>query len=61
MIEKLDAVPRQVVIQALIVEVQLNNTDEFRIELGLQSPGVVQPQLDSNSDHVSDNEYHRRW
>ncbi len=38
MIKKLDTVPRQVVIQALIVEVQLNNTDEFGIELGVQNP-----------------------
>lgn len=38
MITKLDAIPKQVVIQALIVEVQLNNTDEFGIEMGLQSP-----------------------
>ncbi|MEI8016755.1 MAG: secretin N-terminal domain-containing protein [Schlesneria sp.] len=38
MIRKLDSVPKQVVIQALIVEVQLNNTDEFGIELGLQNP-----------------------
>ena len=38
MIKKLDAEPKQVVIQALIVEVQLANTDEFGIELGLQSP-----------------------
>ena len=37
MIRKLDSVPKQVVIQALIVEVQLNNTDEFGIELGLQN------------------------
>jgi general secretion pathway protein D len=37
MIKKLDSVPKQVVIQALIVEVQLNNNDEFGIELGLQS------------------------
>lgn len=42
MIRKLDAVPKQVVIQALIVEVQLNNTDEFGIELGLQSPVLFQ-------------------
>lgn len=38
MIKKLDTVPKQVVIQAMIVEVQLNSTDEFGIELGLQSP-----------------------
>jgi type II secretory pathway component GspD/PulD (secretin) len=42
MIKKLDSVPKQVVIQALIVEVQLNNTDEFGIELGLQSPVLFQ-------------------
>ena len=38
MIAKLDSEPKQVVIQALIVEVQLNNADEFGIELGMQSP-----------------------
>jgi type II secretion system protein D len=38
MIDKLDAPPAQVIIQALLVEVDLENTDEFGIELGLQSP-----------------------
>ena len=38
MIDKLDAPPAQVIIQALIVEVELDNTDEFGIELGFQSP-----------------------
>jgi type II secretion system protein D len=38
MIDKLDAPPAQVIIQALIVEVTLTNTDEFGIELGFQSP-----------------------
>ncbi len=38
MIDKLDAPPAQVIIQALLVEVELDNTDEFGIELGLQSP-----------------------
>jgi general secretion pathway protein D len=38
MILKLDAQPRQVVIQALLVEVELTNTDEFGIELGFQDP-----------------------
>jgi general secretion pathway protein D len=37
-INDLDATPPQVIIQALIVEVQLNNTDEFGIELGFQDP-----------------------
>ncbi|MBI3863337.1 MAG: hypothetical protein HY290_15710 [Planctomycetia bacterium] len=35
-VRKLDRTPQQVVIQALIVEVQLNSTDEFGMELGLQ-------------------------
>ena len=37
-ISELDANPPQVIIQALIVEVQLDNTDEFGIELGFQDP-----------------------
>ena len=36
LIEKLDEPPPQVVIQALIAEIQLNDDDEFGIELGLQ-------------------------
>ncbi len=36
MILQLDKVPRQVIIQALIVEVTLDNTDEFGMELGVQ-------------------------
>ncbi len=45
MIKKLDSIPKQVVIQALIVEVQLNNTDEFGIELGVQSPVLFERSL----------------
>jgi type II secretion system protein D len=37
-IETLDAQPPEVVIQALIVEVTLDATDEFGIELGFQDP-----------------------
>lgn len=37
-IQELDATPPQVVIQALLVEVQLDNTDEFGVELGFQDP-----------------------
>ena len=37
-VEALDAQPPEVVIQALIVEVTLDSTDEFGIELGLQDP-----------------------
>ena len=38
LIEKIDAQPPQVVIQVLIAEVQLSNTEEFGIEAGVQSP-----------------------
>jgi hypothetical protein len=37
-IDRIDAQPPQVMIQVLIAEVQLNNTEEFGVELGLQSP-----------------------
>lgn len=37
-IEQLDAQPPEVVIQALLVEVSLDATDEFGIELGFQDP-----------------------
>jgi type II secretion system protein D len=36
LVEELDAEPSQVVIQVLIAEVALGNTDEFGVELGLQ-------------------------
>lgn len=35
-VKKLDTPPQQVIIQALLVEVALDNTDEFGVELGLQ-------------------------
>jgi type II secretion system protein D len=38
LIMEIDAEPPQVVIQVLIAEVDLNNTEDFGIELGLQSP-----------------------
>lgn len=37
-IDQLDATPPQVVVQALLVEVQLDNTDEFGVEIGFQDP-----------------------
>ncbi|AWM40676.1 Type II secretion system protein D precursor [Gemmata obscuriglobus] len=37
-IDKIDAQPPQVVIQVTIAEVQLNNTEELGVEVGLQSP-----------------------
>jgi general secretion pathway protein D len=48
MILKLDAQPRQVVIQALLVEVELQNTDEFGIELGFQDPTLFKRSPVSN-------------
>ncbi|HET6423816.1 MAG TPA: secretin N-terminal domain-containing protein [Planctomycetaceae bacterium] len=36
LVRKLDEAPKQVVIQALLVEVELQDTDEFGIELGFQ-------------------------
>jgi type II secretory pathway component GspD/PulD (secretin) len=38
LIDELDVSPPQVVIQVLIAEVDLTNTEEFGVELGLQSP-----------------------
>lgn len=40
LIKKLDEPPAQVIIQALLVEVTLDNTDEFGIEMGFQN-GVL--------------------
>lgn len=48
MILKLDAAPRQVIIQALLVEVELQNTDEFGIELGFQDPTLFKRSPVSN-------------
>lgn len=41
-INELDATPPQVIIQALMVEVTLDNTDEFGVELGFQDPLLYQ-------------------
>jgi len=59
MVESLDEDLPQVVIQALLVEVTLDNTDEFGVELGIQDPvlfrrsalanGVVTPGFGFNS------------
>jgi type II secretion system protein D len=38
LVEKLDEEPPQVLIQVLIAQVRLDNTEEFGVELGLQSP-----------------------
>ncbi len=48
-VEALDAQPPEVVIQALIVEVTLDSTDEFGIELGLQDPLLLARSLTSTT------------
>lgn len=52
-VEALDAQPPEVVIQALIVEVTLNSTDEFGIELGLQDPLLLARSLTSTTTGAS--------
>ncbi len=47
-VEKLDEQPPKVMIQVLIVEVGLNNTDEFGVELGLQDSLLFDRSLLSN-------------
>ncbi|MEP3481371.1 MAG: secretin N-terminal domain-containing protein [Fuerstiella sp.] len=44
-ISELDATPPQVIIQALLVEVQLDNADEFGVELGFQDPTLLSRSL----------------
>ncbi|MCX7385862.1 MAG: hypothetical protein NTX48_04280 [Planctomycetales bacterium] len=48
-IEALDAQPPEVVIQALLVEVTLDSTDEFGIELGVQDPLLLARSLTSST------------
>lgn len=48
LVEKLDAQPAQVMIQVLIAEVQLDNADEFGVELGLQDSVLFDRSLLSN-------------
>lgn len=63
-IETLDSTPPEVIIQALLVEVVLDATDEFGIELGFQDPllysrslatatGVAAPGLNFNNTSVA--------
>lgn len=56
-INELDANPPQVIIQALLVEVQLDNTDEFGVELGFQDPTLFSRSiLSSAADLVTINQ-----
>ena len=45
LVEKLDAQPAQVIIQVLIADIQLTNTQEFGIELGLQNSALFDRSL----------------
>lgn len=46
MIERLDEKPAEVVIQALLVEVELDNTDEFGVQLGFQDSVLFNRSVD---------------
>jgi type II secretion system protein D len=46
--ERLDEAPRQVIIQALLVEVELDNEDEFGLELGVQNSILFDRSVVSN-------------
>ena len=48
LVEKLDDQPPQVMIQVMIVEIDLTNTDEFGVELGLQDSLLFDRSLLSN-------------
>jgi len=53
LVEDLDAVPQQVVIQALIVEVVLDNTDEFGVELGFQDSSLFGRSFLENVEYIT--------
>lgn len=53
MAQQLDQQPDQVIIQALLVEVALDNTEEFGIELGLQSPVLFDRSVLENIEFIT--------
>src|SRR5205807_611572 len=53
LVTKLDAAPQQVIIQALLIEVTLENTDEFGVELGLQDSLLFTRSTPSNLTTIS--------
>ena len=53
MLQRLDAEPLQVSIEVLIAEVTLNNTEEFGVEIGLQTPLVFQRSIIPTSGTTS--------
>ncbi len=52
-VQRLDSAPRQVVIQALLVEVELDNTDELGVELGLQGSTLFDRSVTAAEDLVT--------
>ena len=53
MIQRLDEAPPQVQIQALMIEVELDNTDEFGVELGFQDSVLFNRSLLSDIETVT--------
>ena len=56
LVNQLDAAPKQVIIQALLVEVVLENTDEFGVELGFQDSVLFNRSLVENISTISKTE-----
>ncbi len=54
LVKKLDEAPAQVTIQALLVEVTLDNTDEFGIEFGFQDSVLFDRSLINNIQTISE-------
>jgi len=50
LVADLDTAPKEVMIQALIVEVELNNTDEFGVEMGFQDSLLFDRSIITDSD-----------
>src|SRR5205823_4464257 len=53
-IEQLDYMPPQVMIGVLVAEVDMNNSEEFGVEIGLQNPVLFQRSLIPNPFGASD-------
>jgi general secretion pathway protein D len=53
LVEKLDEAPDQVMIQVLIAEIGLNDTDEFGVELGLQDSVLFDRSILSDLETIS--------
>ena len=56
LIIELDVMPPQVMIQVLVAEVDITNSDEFGVEIGLQSPLIFSRGLTTGADNVTLNQ-----